>query len=96
MIYLGTSKVVTSNNDIEVNRRSRRVSVVPNYNYNIGDIVRVSCYTNCEETELFLNGKSLGKKKLKNASGRVITWDFPFEAGTIVAKAFNKGTEVGK
>ncbi|WNJ19089.1 glycoside hydrolase family 2 TIM barrel-domain containing protein [Pontibacter sp. G13] len=28
----------------------------------IGDIVPVYCYTNCEEAELFVNGKSMGRK----------------------------------
>ena len=28
-----------------------------------GKPIKVSAYTNCEEVELFLNGKSIGKKK---------------------------------
>lgn len=96
MIYMGTSKIFSSNSGTRRNRRSRWVRVEPHYNYNVGDTVRVSCYSNCEEAELLLNGKSLGKKRLDDASGRVITWDFPFETGDIVAKAFNEGTEVSE
>jgi hypothetical protein len=58
--------------------------------------VLVSCYTNCEEAELLVNGKSLSKKKLSDAPDRVISWYFPFEAGNVTAKAFIKGTEVSK
>ena len=28
----------------------------------IGDVVPVMCYTNCDEAELFVNGKSMGRK----------------------------------
>ena len=31
-----------------------------------GDVVPVTCFTNCEQVELFLNGKSLGKKSIEN------------------------------
>jgi beta-galactosidase len=40
------------------------VHVVPqNWNWNAGQTIPVMIYTNAEETELFLNGKSLGRKK---------------------------------
>ena len=55
-----------------------------------GEIKTVRVYTNCREAELFLNGRSLGKKandatdvQLKN----ILTWDVPFEPGELVAKA---------
>jgi len=96
MLYMGTSKYVNMKNAPDDNRRSRRIRVEQNYNYNIGDTVLISCYTNCEEAELLVNGKSLGNKKLSDAPNRIIAWDFPFVAGNIVAKAYNKGIEVSK
>jgi len=40
------------------------VHVVPaNWNWKEGQTIPVMCYSNAEETELFLNGKSLGRKK---------------------------------
>jgi beta-galactosidase/beta-glucuronidase len=96
MIYMGTSKVVTASSNNSPYHGFHFASVNQNYNYNAGDTVRVSCYTNCEEVELFLNGKSLGKKKLIDTPTRVINWAFPYEAGNITAKAYNKGVEVGK
>jgi beta-galactosidase len=53
----------------------------------------VQVYSNCEEVELVLNGKSLGSKP-KNADDAPRSWDLPFEAGTIRAVARNGGKEV--
>jgi len=60
------------------------------WNYQTGDSVLVIAYTNCAETELFLNGKSLGKKKYQ-ASNSVIWWYVPYQAGEVkvVSKAAN-------
>ena len=50
----------------------------------------VEVYSNCEEVELLLNGKSLGIKPLAaNAAARV--WRVPFEPGVLRAEARNKG-----
>ncbi|SPE40263.1 Glycoside hydrolase family 2, sugar binding [Candidatus Sulfopaludibacter sp. SbA3] len=50
----------------------------------------VEVYSNCEEVELLLNGKSLGTKPLpENAAPRV--WRVPFEPGTLRAVARNQG-----
>ncbi len=53
----------------------------------------VEVYSNCEQVELFLNGKSLGTKPLPaDASPRV--WQVPWAAGTLKAIARNKGNVV--
>ncbi len=54
---------------------------------------RVTIYSNCDEVELFLNGKSLGSKpKPTNDSPR--DWAMPYEKGTIKAVGKNGGKEV--
>jgi beta-galactosidase len=53
----------------------------------------VEVYSNCDEVDLELNGKSLGPKtKPSDASPR--TWKVPFEAGTIKAIGKNGGKVV--
>ncbi len=50
----------------------------------------VEVYTNAEEVELFLNGKSLGTEKL-HPDASAITYQVPFEAGVLKAVARNGG-----
>ena len=50
--------------------------------------MQVSCYTNADEAELFLNDVSLGTKKCKNYKARR---EIPFTKGTLTAKV--KGAE---
>jgi beta-galactosidase len=50
----------------------------------------VEVYTNAEEVELFLNGKSLGTEKL-HANASAITFQVPFEPGTLKAVAKSGG-----
>lgn len=57
------------------------------YSANEGETVSVSCYTNAEKAELFINGKSLGEKLLTDADGCRATWEIPYEIGIITAKA---------
>ena len=53
----------------------------------------VEVYSNCDEVELFLNGKSLGSKPInKDASPRV--WKVAFERGSLKALARNNGKEI--
>jgi beta-galactosidase len=57
------------------------------------DDARVSVYSNCDEVELFLNGKSLGVKP-KPADDSPRDWNVTYEKGTIKAIGKNKGKEV--
>lgn len=68
------------------------------WNYQVGDTVTVQVMSNCHETELFLNNKSLGKKVLpKQASldgGKGIApelkWEVPYTTGRLEAKGYDK------
>ncbi len=57
------------------------------YSANEGETVSVSCYTNSDRAELFVNGKSLGEKVLADKDGCRVTWEFPYESGILTAKA---------
>ena len=55
----------------------------------------VEIYSNCEEVELFLNGKSLGKK-IKPADDSPRNWKVEFETGIIKAVGYNGGKSVAE
>lgn len=55
----------------------------------------VEIYTNAEEVELFLNGKSLGTQKL-HPDASPITYQVPFEPGTLKAIARTNGKIVAQ
>ena len=48
-----------------------------------GEVKRVSCYTNQSSAELFLNGRSLGRKETERSRA---TWEVPYEPGVLEAK----------
>ena len=52
-----------------------------------GETKIVSCYTTLPECELFLNGRSLGKKAIDPDDGGRATWEVPYEDGELRAAA---------
>lgn len=59
----------------------------PYWDFNEGQLIDVVAYTNFDEVELFLNGKSCGKK---TAEDYTVAWQIPYELGEIKAVAFDK------
>ncbi len=68
------------------------VHVLPHWNFEEGEDVRVMSCTNCEEAELFINGKSQGKVRIDKFKQH--TWDVKFETGDLKLVGYNKGIEV--
>lgn len=66
--------------------------ILPHWNWKDGDVVDVWVYTNYDEVELFLNGKSFGVKS-KVGDDLHIGWKVPFEPGTIKAIGKKAGKE---
>ncbi len=62
------------------------------WNYTEGDDIVVELYSNCDEIELFQNGKSLGKKRLEDFEDHIYKWAVEFKGGSLVAKGV-KGSE---
>lgn len=78
-----------------------------------GTVLPVLCYTNCTYTELFVNGKSYGKKSYSyplygmtetyghfdtppisaNTDDLFLSWDVPFEPGTLEVVGYNLDKE---
>ncbi|MCL3781420.1 glycoside hydrolase family 2 protein [Prolixibacteraceae bacterium JC049] len=49
-----------------------------------GQTIPVKCFTNCDEVELFVNGKSAGIRRQKDDPERLLLqWDVPFAKGEI-------------
>ena len=70
--------------------------LLPHWNWKgkEGKEISVWAYSNCEQVELFLNKKSLGKKPMpKNGH---IEWTVKYTPGTLMAKGFKKGKEIIK
>jgi beta-galactosidase len=56
--------------------------------------LEVSVYSSCDEVELFLNGKSLGKKQTSRDSKFTATWNVPYQAGILKTIGYTNGKEV--
>ena len=70
--------------------------LLPHWNWQgkEGKEISVWAYSNCDQVELFLNKKSLGKKPMpKNGH---IDWPVNYAPGTLVAKGYKNGKEIIK
>jgi beta-galactosidase len=70
--------------------------VVENWNWkgNEGKIMDVSVYSSCEQVELFLNGKSLGKKPTNRSNKFTAIWRVPYQPGTLKAAGYKGRKQV--
>jgi beta-galactosidase len=89
MVFIGSSKLHKDT----VKRKSlwAHHRVEPAWNWKDGQTVNVTAFSNCNQVELFLNGKSLGRKKMEGAVGNQLSWEVPFKAGTLRAVGINNG-----
>jgi beta-galactosidase len=58
--------------------------------------IPVEVYTNCLSTELLLNGRSLGEKKVIDPLNPVLQWDVPNEPGSLLAIGKRGSTEAAR
>ncbi len=72
------------------------VHVLPHWNWSgrEGQELDVRAYSNCEEVELFLNGRSLGRQKMEPVSE--LKWKVTYAPGTLSAKAYRGGNVVAE
>ncbi|MDF7825583.1 glycoside hydrolase family 2 TIM barrel-domain containing protein [Pontiellaceae bacterium B12227] len=92
--YLIKEGAVVENPDKRRPRKWGWPDLSNHWNFEPGELVYVELYSNCEETELFLNGESLGIRKLADCADRLMKWAVPFAAGTLKAVGRNDGKEV--
>ena len=70
------------------------IHLLPHWNWQKGDVVRVAAPSNCEEAELFLNGKSQGRKSCDCIN--TAEWQVEFECGRLLVKGYRGGKCVAK
>jgi beta-galactosidase len=72
------------------------VHLFPHWNWQgkEGKPIKLYAYTNCEEVELFFNGKSIGKKK--SIPFTKLEWELVYKPGKLEARGYNKGRTVAK
>jgi beta-galactosidase/beta-glucuronidase len=89
MVFIG-AKAITQTEDKGIWSHK---AIRPVWNWAAGSKVRIDCFTNCQETELFLNGRSLGKLSRAAASGQIPSWAVDYEPGELLVKGYNNGIE---
>jgi len=60
-----------------------------NWNGYEGKPLEVNVYSSCEQVELFLNNKSLGKKPTNRTNQFTAVWNVAFQAGNLKAVGYN-------
>ncbi len=78
-----------------------RVPMKSSWNYSKGDSLNLVTYTNADEVELLVNGRSIGvQKNVTSGNSRkrnAVTWAaVPYEDGTVTAIARKDGREVAR
>ncbi|MEG1634475.1 MAG: glycoside hydrolase family 2 TIM barrel-domain containing protein [Rikenellaceae bacterium] len=71
------------------------VHILPHWTHRYlteGTVVPVVAYSNCDEVELLLNGRSLGRQKMRDLLDFV--WNVPYQKGEIKAVGYNNGEKV--
>ncbi|HEY9001956.1 MAG TPA: sugar-binding domain-containing protein [Mucilaginibacter sp.] len=87
MVYLGVKEITKrEDNGIWSHRNVQSI-----WNWPEGSKLRVECFTNCKEAELFLNGKSLGKVFRDTSKGQVPAWSVDYQSGELSVKGYNDG-----
>lgn len=90
MVYIAAREMVMG---ADSNARGHR-AFEPVWNWQAGSKTRIICFTNCQETELFLNGKSLGRKSRSGARDQIPSWDVDYQPAKLLVKGYNNDVEV--
>jgi beta-galactosidase len=70
--------------------------LLPHWNWpgREGQEIDVWCYSNCDEVELFLNDRSLGRKAMPRLG--YLSWMVPYEPGALLAKGYMRGKVIAE
>ncbi|MGE5528965.1 MAG: glycoside hydrolase family 2 TIM barrel-domain containing protein [Patescibacteria group bacterium] len=61
-----------------------------------GRIMQIDVYAACDEVELFLNGRSVGRKPSGRAEKHIASFEIPYEAGTLLAMGYAGGAKIAE
>lgn len=88
-------------------KKDPMLHILPHWNWNEGETVRVLAYTNAHKVELFLNGESLGERsyvvkkttwgstyKEVEEGNTYLEWSVPFEPGVLTAIGKDEQNEI--
>lgn len=72
------------------------IHILPHWNWpgREGQAIDVAVYTNCDEVELSLNGRSLGRQKVDPVE--MVQWAVAYEPGRLTAVGFKDGRAVAE
>jgi beta-galactosidase len=59
-----------------------------------GKLLNATVYTQCSEAEVFLNGKTLGKKQNLPENRNMLMWEVPYEAGKLSVSGYVDGVKI--
>lgn len=67
--------------------------ILPHWNWpeRVGQVTPVHVFTSGDEAELFLNGKSLGRKKKEAFTYRIVWEEVKYETGSLTVKTWKNG-----
>lgn len=94
MVHLGSGRARGGQGGRGGGGGGNRRRLDTDWNFDAGDSVNLFCYTNCDEAEVFINNKSLGKKSLSSSPMRALVWNTAYEPGVAVVKAYKNGKQV--
>ncbi len=81
------------------NEKETTLHILPHWNWTgrEGQVTPVWCYTSCDEVELLLNGRSLGRRNFKTTDKLHLEWsDVKYEAGELRAIGYKGGKKVAE
>ncbi len=81
------------------NEKDVTLHLLPHWNWSgrEGQVTPVWCYTSCDEVELFLNGKSQGRRSFKDTTEGHLAWnELKYEAGELRAVGYKGGKRIAE
>ncbi len=69
--------------------------ILPHWNFEDVEKLPVWCFTNCDEVEIFVNGRSCGKKTMDRSQSLHLEWDnVVYEKGELTAIGYRNGKKI--